>query len=167
MRRNRSLQSILFSVLLFALPLIVATASAQKPQEKKPPVPGPMLAQGIANYETPEFTLILVRSSQTVAALKPKGADGFDFTPGDLLAERSKDGYYHLGDLTLRLRTPDSGDWANYSTAAARVPVRELPASGSVLASSDLAPTLPGDIPLQITRTWSVENGKLTLQFLI
>jgi hypothetical protein len=166
-RRNRSLPSVFFSVLIFALPTVVATASAQNPPEKKPPVPGPMLEQGIANYETPEFTLSLVRSSQTVAALKPKGADGFDFTPGDLLVSRSQNGYFHLGDLTLRLRTQASRDWANYSTAAARVPVRELPSSGSVLASSDLARTLPADIPLQITRTWSVENGKLTLRFLL
>jgi len=79
-----------------------------------------MLEQGVANYETPDFTLSLVRSSQTVAALKPKGADGFDFTPGDLLVARSQNGYFHLGDLTLRLRTQGSGEWANYSTAAAR-----------------------------------------------
>jgi len=166
-KRNRSLQGVLFSVLIFALPITIATASAQKPQEKKPPVPGPMLEQGIANYETPEFTVSLVRSSQTVAALKPKGTDGFDFTPGDLLVARSQNGYFHLGDLTLRLRTQGSSDWANYSTAAARVPVRELPSSGSVLANSDLAPTLPEDIPLQITRTWSVDNGKLTLHFVL
>src|SRR5215510_12766657 len=121
-RRNRSLQTVFFSVLVFALPGIVVAASAQKPEEKKPPVPGPMLEQGIANYETPEFTLSLVRSSQTVAALKPKGADGFDFTPGDLLVTRSQNGYFHLGDLTLRLRRQGSGDWANYSSAAARVP---------------------------------------------
>src|SRR5215471_12367951 len=135
-RRSRSLQNILFSVLIFALPAIVATASAQEPEEKKPPVPGPMLEQGIANYETPEFTLSLVRSSQTVAALKPKGADGFDFTPGDLLIARSQNGYFHLGDLTLRVRTKNSGEWANYSTADMRSPVSALPSSGDVLAIS-------------------------------
>ena len=124
-----------------------------------------MLSQGIADYDTPDFTLRLVRSSQTVAALKPKGADGFDFTPGDLLTARSQDGYFHLGDLTLRLRTGDSGSWANYSTAAARSPVRELPAPAGVLALADLSPTLPSDIPLQITRTWAVADGKLVLRF--
>lgn len=124
-----------------------------------------MLDQGIADYETPEFTLRLVKSSGTVAALKPKGAEGFDFTPGDLLVARSQNGYFHLGDITLRLRSEGSADWANYSTATSRLPVQELPASGNILASSDLAPTLPADIPLQITRRWSVENGKLTLGF--
>ena len=78
---------------------------AQERQEKKPPIPGPMLEQGYIDLETPVFSVRLVRSSQTIAALKPKGAADFDFTPGDLLVARSKDGYYHLGDVDLRLRT--------------------------------------------------------------
>ncbi|HYY72299.1 MAG TPA: DUF5695 domain-containing protein [Candidatus Bathyarchaeia archaeon] len=45
----------------------------------------------------------------------------FDFTPGDLLIERSRDGYYHLGDIDLRLRPGTSGEWKNYSTALARI----------------------------------------------
>lgn len=124
-----------------------------------------MLAQGTVDLNTPSFTLTLVRSSQTVAALKPKGAGGFDFTPGDLLVERSQDGYFHLGDLTLRLRTGKSEEWQNYSTAAHRSPVSALPASGNVLVAADLAATLPSGIPLQITRTWEVKDGHLVLQF--
>ena len=124
-----------------------------------------MLHQGIQSYDTPDFTLSLVRSSQTVAALRPRSSQEFDFTPGDLLVARSQNGYFHLGDITLRLRTENSGEWLNYSTAAARAPVRELPASGNLLASADLSPTLAGDIPLEITRTWSVEGGRLTLRF--
>jgi hypothetical protein len=153
------------SILLLIVCLMSTGALTQKAGDKAPPVPGPMLNQGLVNYDTPEFTLSLVRSSQTVAALKPKGADGFDFTPGDLLAERSQNGYFHLGDLTLRLRTEDSANWTNYSTAAARMPVNPLSASANVLASADLAPTLPADLPLQITRTWTVEEGKLVLRF--
>lgn len=87
------------------LSCLMSNAGAQRGNDKKPPTPGPMLAQGVQDYDTPDFTLTLVRSSQTVAALKPKGANGFDFTPGDLLTERSQDGYFHLGDITLRLRT--------------------------------------------------------------
>ncbi len=128
-------------------------------------VPGPMLSQGTVDFDTPEFSLSLVRSSQTVAALKPKGAGDFDFTPGDLLVERSKDSYFHLGDITLRLRMENSGEWKNYSTAAARAPASALPASQGVLASADLTPTLPADLPLQITRTWALEGGKLVLRF--
>ncbi len=128
-------------------------------------LPGPMLSQGTVDFDTPEFSLSLVRSSQTVAALKPKGPGDFDFTPGDLLVERSKDSYFHLGDITLRLRMENSGEWKNYSTAAARAPTSALPASQGVLASADLTPTLPADLPLQITRTWALEGGKLVLRF--
>ncbi len=124
-----------------------------------------MLDQGVADYSTPDFTLSLVRSSQTVAALKRKGTDGFDFTPGDLLTARSQNGYFHLGDITLRLRSGDSGAWSNYSTAAVRAPVRALPADKGALAVADLSPTLPADIPIQITRIWAVEDGKLILRF--
>jgi hypothetical protein len=138
---------------------------AQQDGKKESLTPGAMLAQGKVTLDTPDFTLELVRSSQTVASLKPKMASDFDFTPGDILVERSKDGYYHLGDLDLRLRTGDSGEWKNYSTSTARKPVIELPASGDTLAAADLAPTLPVDIPLQVSRTWALEGGKLVLRF--
>ena len=124
-----------------------------------------MLDQGIVEYNTPEFTLRLVRSSQTVAALEPKTAGGFDFTPGDLLVSRSQNGYLHLGDLTLRLRAKGVKNWSNYSTAADRHPVRALPAAGDALAAADLSTTLPSDIPLRITRTWALQKGKLVLRF--
>jgi len=124
-----------------------------------------MLTQGYLTLNTPDFTLKLVRSSQTVAALQPKDANGFDFTPGDLLVARSQNGYYHLGDLDLRLRVNGTGDWTGYSTALARQPVTALPASGNILAAADLAPTLPPEIPLKIIRTWALENGKLVLRF--
>jgi hypothetical protein len=124
-----------------------------------------MLQGGTIELETPEFNVTLVRSSQTVAAFKPKSNPDFDFTPGDLLIERSQDGYFHLGDITLRLRPGDSGQWKNYLTAIHRMPVTTLPASSGVLAAADLGPSLPSDIPLQIQRTWTVQNGKLALRF--
>src|SRR4051812_5687921 len=124
-----------------------------------------MLSQGTIDFDTPEFTLTLVRSSQTVAALKPKGAGQFDFTPGDLLIDRSRDGYFHLGDITFRLRMGSSREWRNYSTAAVRTPVAALPASGHILAAADLTPTLPGDFPLRLTRSWAIESGKIVLRF--
>jgi len=140
-------------------------SAAQEEKKKLPPTPGPMLSQGTQDFDTPDFTLTLVRSSQSVAALKPKNAADFDFTPGDLLIARSQDGYFHLGDITLRLRAGTSGDWKNYSTAAARHPVAALPPARDILAAADLAPTLPADIPLEITRTWAIESGKLVLRF--
>jgi hypothetical protein len=125
-----------------------------------------MRKQGFFDFATPAFSLRLVRSSQTVAALKPNSAGDFDFTPGDLLVERSRDGYYHLGDIDLRVRSGTSSAWRSYSTALARKPVTALPTSPKVLAA-DLAPTLPSDIPVAITRTWALEDGKLTLRFTV
>ncbi|MGH9860770.1 MAG: DUF5695 domain-containing protein, partial [Candidatus Acidiferrales bacterium] len=154
--------------------LLLSSSSATLPQERQrpqrpPATPGPMLADGTLALDTPDFTLTLVRSSQTVAALKPKGLtagdEAFDFAPGDLLVPRSQDGFYHLGDLDLRLRTGNNGEWQSYSTSVARQPVTALPATQEVLAAADLAPTLPADIPLQVTRGWAVEGGKLVLRF--
>lgn len=158
------------SILLPLICIAVITLSghdvfAQQRPPQTPPAPGPMLAEGTINIDTPDFTLSLVRSSQTVAALKPKGADDFDFTPGDLLVWRSQNGFYHLGDLDLRLRFGTSGDWRDYSTAHERQPVKALSASGEILASADLSPTFPQDFPLDVTRTWALEGGKLVLRF--
>lgn len=153
------------ATLISAVFLFVAFCNAQRPANK--PVSGPMLNQGIVALNTPQFVLKLVRSSQTVAALQPRGADGFDFTPGDLLTARSTDGYYHLGDLDLRLRVGSAGPWQGYSTALHRAPVTMLRASGNILAAADLAPTLPAEIPLKITRAWALENGKLVLRFIL
>lgn len=124
-----------------------------------------MLQQGFLTLNTPDFALTLVKSSQTVAALKPKGSAGFDFTPGDILVQRSQDGYYHLGDLDLRLRSSSSEPWKNYSTAYMRHPVLPMQAAGDTLAAADLAPTLPSDIPLHIVRKWITTDGKLGLRF--
>ncbi|MCK5652121.1 MAG: hypothetical protein KAJ42_12115, partial [Gemmatimonadetes bacterium] len=144
------------------------------------------LDQGFLDLETPRMKLKLVKASQTVAALQPKDADGFDFTPGDWLERREGDGFFHLGDLTFRLRIagsdrvaasgrsggPTGSDgadgadtWREYSTAAARKPVEPLPVSGLVLAAAELAPTLPSEIPLQVRRFWEVDDGHLALRF--
>ncbi len=162
-----------FLLLLSLVPGPHRAAAAQARKGSAPPVPGPMLEQGVIDIDTPDFSLSLVRSSQTAAALKPKGAGGFDFTPGDLLVGRSQNGYYHLGDIDLRLRAGDSGEWKGYSTAIARMPVLPLSASSGtpaaltagILASADLSPTLPPDCPLQIIRTWALDGGRLTLRF--
>ncbi len=170
--------TLIFSLALGCLVLLLATGSphdvtAQERKRRSPPVPGPMLELGVIDIDTPDFSVSLVRSSQTVAGLKPKGSGGFDFTPGDLLVERSQNGYYHLGDIDLRVRAGDSGEWKGYSTALARTPVTALPASpaasssarAGILASADLSPTLPPDCPLQVIRTWALESGKLVVRF--
>jgi len=158
---SRSIVCLLFLGLLVGLQNDAATQTKKAP----PPVPGPMLEQGLIELSTPDFDLSLVRSSQTVAALKSKGGNGFDFTPGDILVERSQNGYYHLGDLNLRLRPGTAGEWKNYATAVARASVTALPNSAQVLAAADLTPTLPADCPLQIIRSWVLAGNKLALRF--
>jgi hypothetical protein len=123
------------------------------------------LEKGTLDFDTPDFTLKLVKASQTVAALQPKGAGGFDFTPADRLSKRSGDRFNHLGDLTLRVRKGKAEAWRDYATSNARKPVTALPAFGHVLAAADLAPTLPSDSPVRVVRTWALQNGRLVLHF--
>ena len=160
-----SFRAVAFLALFFTVTFsAVAGAQQQQRQPPPPPKPGPMLDDGTIDIDTPDFTLTLVKSSQTVAALKPKNAKGFDFTPGDLLVQRSQDGYHHLGDIELRVRT-GNGEWKSYSTSVERKPVTPLASGHGVLAAADLTPTLPSDLPLQITRTWALVDGKLALRF--
>src|SRR5579864_842109 len=145
--------------------LLVAGVCLQAQEPKKaPPQPGPMLTDGLETFDTPEFQLSLVRSSQTVAALHPRSDAQFDFTPGDRLTERSRDGYYHLGDIDIRLRVAE-GEWKDFSTALHRNAVKTIAHEKDVLAAADLTGSFSDPIPLQVTRTWSVLNGKLTLRF--
>src|ERR1051325_10414061 len=94
-----------------------ATQTQNNRQQSPAPTPTPTLGldQGYLEFDTPDFKLKLVKASQTIAALQPKGAEGFDFTPADRLERRAGDGFYHLGDLTLRLRAKSAGSWQDYS----------------------------------------------------
>ena len=132
-------------------------------QAAGPPTLG--LDQGFMEFDTPDFHLKLVKASQTVAALEPKGADGFDFTPADQLEVRAGDRYYHLGDLTFRLRDVGEKNWKSFSTATERKPVEALPVSGTTLAAADLTPTLPEVCLLQVTRTWELDHDRLVMKF--
>ena len=147
-----------------AVLLIAGTFLSGQEAKKAPPQPGPMLTRGVENFDTPEFQLALVRSSQTVAALHPKSDTQFDFTPSDRLTERSHDGYYHLGDIDIRLRIA-AGEWKDFSTALHRTAVKDVPHDQGVLAAADLSGAFSDSIPLQVVRTWAVANGKLTLRF--
>ncbi|UCC74900.1 MAG: hypothetical protein JSV86_10230 [Gemmatimonadota bacterium] len=151
------------NALTLSLLALIHVQAAQQTQTDGLPTPG--LEQGIQRFTTSSFDLELVQASQTVAALRSKGADGFDFTPSDWLERRSGNGFFHLGDLTLRLRIAGSGAWQHLSTATQRRPVRSLSASPPVLAAADLSPTLPAEIPLEVRRYWEVHEGQLTLRF--
>lgn len=159
-------------IILLAITLNPSAHQAQNPQgqNRRPeptPTPTPTLGleQGYLEFDTPDFKLKLVKASQTIAALQPKGSQEFDFTPADRLERRASDGHQHLGDLTIRVRTGNAGEWKEYSTAAARKSVTALSASGQTLAAADLSPTLPADCPVQITRSWAVEKDRLVLRY--
>ena len=178
--------------------LLAQQAAGQ--QQPPPPPPTLGLEEGVLELDTPDFRLKLVKASQTIAALEPKGVAtytptptpprgrgrggsrsgsqcsgptpppppqplNFDFTPADRLPQRAADGFHHLGDITMRIRTGTAGDWKDYDTATTRKPVTTLPASGTTLAAADLSATLPADIPVKVTRAWKVVNGKLALTF--
>ena len=163
-RHARSLPLWLLTIgLLAALP--ASAREIQRGQRGADVVPTLGLEHGFLELEAPLIDLRLVAASQTAAALQPKAAEGFDFTPGDRLERRAGDGSFHLGDINLRLRSGASEEWLSYSTAAARSPVEPLATSGSVLAAADLAATLPADIPLRVRRYWEVVDGSLALRF--
>ena len=87
--------------LLIALRASGQTTSVWKSIEEKPSTLH--LDQGMISFNTLDFQLQLVKSSQTVAALHPNTNKEFDFIPGELLEKRSRDGLYQLGDLNLVL----------------------------------------------------------------
>jgi hypothetical protein len=151
-------------VLLLVL-LSVCTHQLFAQQQDQNTLPSLRLDQGYLELETSEFDLKLVKSSQTVAGLLPKGEDGFDFTPGGEIENRAENDFYHLGDLTLRLRMEDSKEWNTYSTAENRIPVEALEVSGNTLAAADISNSLGWRFPVEVRRYWETENGELLLRF--
>jgi len=150
-------------LVLFAFESTAQNQGQQNQTRERPATLG--LEQGFTQVETPDFKLKLVNSSQTVDELLPKNANGFDFTPADRLERRASDGFYHLGDLTMRVRSSGAAEWTDYSTASARKSVAALPVSGNTLASADLSATLPAGSAIQVKRSWLVENDRLVLRF--
>ncbi|MFT6995163.1 MAG: hypothetical protein ACI9AV_001974 [Sediminicola sp.] len=147
--------------------LSIFSINAQRPSywsrvEKKESTLG--IAEVYQKFDTPDLQLKLVKASQTVAALRPNKELSFDFTPGDRLEIRDKDSLYHLGDINLRIKDA-SGTWISYSTASNRAGVTPLKTGGNILAASDLANTLPSNIPVTIKRYYEVDNGQLVMRF--
>src|SRR6185295_3978426 len=158
-------------------------ASPQQPAgrgQAPPPPPTLGLDHGTLDFDTPDFTLKLVKDSQTVAALQPKGAKGmdantpFDFTPADQLTARQGDRFNHLGDITLRIKQAGwrESAWVDLASSDARKPVTSMGGATSssgtrMLASADLTPTLAADSPIQVTRVWMVESGRLVMRFVL
>src|SRR5260221_1704987 len=91
-------QKALLWVLLTFSTFLLRTAG-QAPAKTPGPPPTLGLEKGIKRFDTPDFKIGVANASLTLPSLQPQGADGFDFTPADLLEARSKDGFYHLGDI--------------------------------------------------------------------
>lgn len=127
------------------------------------------IEKGFIEAETSGFVVKFVKESQTLAALQPKGAGGFDFTPADRLASRKGNRLYHLGDLNLRVRPVESQVWKKYSSAAERVAVKPIPTAGksNILAAADMGSTFAADMPLTVERYWETDNNDLVLRFKI
>ena len=152
---------------IFTLALFATVASAYMLGQTTSRSPGPPtlgIDQGLSEFDTADFRIKLVKASQTLAALEPKAATGFDFTPADRLNIRGANGFYHLGDIIFTLRIAN-GPWTTYSTASDRKPVDVLPATAPDLAKADLSATLPADCPIRVIRSWTIEDGRLALHF--
>ena len=118
----------------------------------------------VIRLPAPGLVALLDARTQTLISLVPLSAPHFDFAPYDRERERNGDGYYHLGDIDLRLRSKD-GDWRDYSSALHKVAVKLLPANKPILAAADLAACFPADMPLDVRREWSITQGALSLHF--
>ena len=147
--------------------LFLSAATVAMAQQQKPSADDIGFKNGTLKIETPGLKLEFIKDSQTLVSFEPTAKDKaltHEFLPVDRQQFRNANGFYQFGDLTLRLRTAGQTDWKSYSSATKRTPVKMIRSEEGLLAS-DLAATFPSDIPLQITRTWDVKNGKLALSF--
>ena len=150
------------SPLLFSLFIAASAFAAEAPAPAAKPSHPDVATKA---YSTKQFLLALRTDTQTLARLDPIADPSFDFTPGPRVAERQYDGYAHIGDLNLRLRSGDAGAWQEFSSSAARRPISPLPAGGKILAAADITATLGKDLPLTVERRWLNEGGALVLRF--
>ncbi|KAI6081940.1 hypothetical protein F4821DRAFT_248233 [Hypoxylon rubiginosum] len=124
------------------------------------------IKNGYITITTANFKAQIVRDAQVLASLTPTGST-FDFLPKDLISARAGNGQYHWGDITFRYRRGSSGAWTDGNSATARKAVTSLRAGTGALAASNLAPTLPATVPLNVTREWLDVEGDLGLRFTI
>lgn len=122
---------------------------------------------GELSLKSRQFNIGILKSSQTLSSLKLIGDNSFDYSPAKYLKIRSANGFYHLGDLNIRLRTANTQEWQLYSSASKRAAVSSLPHGKKVLAKANLANTFPSDFPLSIERSWELDHGDLVLRFVI
>jgi hypothetical protein len=124
------------------------------------------IEKGSKDYTTALFKLELLNSTQTVSALRANDSELFDYSPGDRLKERDKNGFYHLGDITFGIRSGEAKDWNYFSSSRNRVDVDVIESDNSnVIAAGDLTKTFPQDLPLQIARYWEKDGNNIVLRF--
>ncbi|MBN2638268.1 MAG: hypothetical protein JXR65_04165, partial [Bacteroidales bacterium] len=124
------------------------------------------IESGVLKFQTSVFQLEILKNSQTVSALRPQSDSNFDFTPGEWLPQRKKAGYYHLGEINLRVRTAKDSNWKTFSSAFNRKPVVNLTTKNTTtLASADLTPCFPENMPLRVIRFWKEQEENLVLHF--
>ncbi len=152
----------LFSQLSLAAALMLGVATAAV---AAPALPWREASAQTSLFETKDFNGALQISSQTLVSLAPKAAGGgFDYLPAGRFTQRLGDGYYRIGDIDLRLRAVGDEAWHDYSTAIRRLPIKVLPAKGTI-AAADITGALGADLPITVKRVWAVENGQLVLRF--
>lgn len=162
-----------YYLLLVALtPSLSQPAHAQQnehPVWKKVAAEPPTLGidQGNKTFPLKELNLQLLNSSQIASSIKLVHADtSFDYTATELLNKRDRNGFFHIGDINLKIRDAGNQEWQSFSSANNRQKVLELKPEGNVLAMADLSPTLQ-NIPLKVIRKWENINGNLQLTFQI
>ncbi|MFV0623676.1 DUF5695 domain-containing protein [Sphingomonas sp. ac-8] len=157
----RTVRTLPLLALLAAVPLapVLAPAWAQEKPAKKVYKPIARTA-----YRTADFRLELRSDTGTLARLSPHAEPAFDFVPGGREAERAGDGYVHLGDLNLRLRTP-GGAWQDFASSHRRAPVRKLATRPGTLASADITASMGTGFPLKVERRWATEGKAVALRF--
>jgi hypothetical protein len=139
---------------------LVTTAILAQEQARPKPVYAPIATQP---FSVGAFRIALRRDTGTLARLSPAAEPGFDFVPGGREAERQADGYVHLGDLHLRLRSA-GGEWQDFASQRARKPIRALPTAPGIIAAADITATM-GGVPVTVERRWVNAGGVLALRF--
>ncbi|WP_298093402.1 DUF5695 domain-containing protein, partial [uncultured Sphingomonas sp.] len=147
---------------LIALALGTATPALLAQDAPKPTFP----PVATTEHNVGPFRLALRRDTQTLARLSPANEPGFSFVPTAREAERTGDGYNHLGDLNLRVRAPGAA-WRDFASAHERRPIRPLPAGGTTIAGADITASMGSDAPFRVERFWRNEGGRLALAFRI
>lgn len=125
-------------------------------------IAGSLMRKGTRQMTVGDLTLTLLNATQTAVSLCPTGS-ALDFLPADRLTARLDDGFYHLGDMTLRTQAEGEA-WHSYSTASGREALFPLTTPTATVAT-DLKPALGADCPLAVRREWTQQDGHLVLRF--